>query len=104
MIQIICDDCEHEFFVDPSKAGGKVACPKCGDVNRIPALPVAREAGPVDDDEAAEDDVERLVVTLRPAMFRAHPLRFSTIVILVAGGIALELAASTMSTVPDWTL
>ena len=53
MIQIECDNCERTFPVEDRLAGGKVPCPMCGDINRVPeaatapAAAVAPAAAPV---------------------------------------------------------
>ena len=44
MIDIECDNCEKTFEVSDDQAGGKVACPMCGDINRVPDAPRARPA------------------------------------------------------------
>lgn len=46
MISKRCDNCERLIEVDDDKAGQKVACPDCGDINRIPAAPVAAAPAP----------------------------------------------------------
>lgn len=76
MIHIECDNCERTFEVDPGEVDEKVACPFCGDVNRVPDGPVAASG--------AEQEIRRI----HPAMVRAHPFRFLAIMILLAGGIA----------------
>ena len=92
MIQIVCDNCERTFEVDPSEAGGKVPCPDCGDVNRVPAAAAA--GGPGDDDDGAE----REIMVVRPGMFRAHPFRYMLIVVLFVGGIVGAILFATAAT------
>ena len=84
MIQLTCDNCEKAIQVEDSAAGQKVKCPSCGDVNLIPAggadraaakgLPPAR--GP-----------EARVMLVRRAMFRARPMRFLILVVVLLGGL-----------------
>ncbi|MCK4872256.1 MAG: PH domain-containing protein [Phycisphaerales bacterium] len=110
MIEIQCDRCEETIRVEDSQAGTKIECPFCGDVNRIPttssaptATPTAPApatpqpaaapvAAPVPADRAAAQGLppdsgpERHVCTVKPAMFRAHPLLgLIATVIFIAG-------------------
>ena len=95
MIEIVCDNCERTFTVDPREAGGKVACPDCGDINRVPeASPVTGRAG--------DDGPERELSIVRPAMFGAHPFRYLSILLLFAGGATLALAARFSESVWPW--
>ena len=72
VIRLECDNCERSFEVDPAKSGGKVPCPHCGDVNRVPAQVVAPGA---DIGELPPGDgPEREIRVLHPAMMRAHRL------------------------------
>ena len=43
MIEIECDNCERVFEVSPKQAGGKVPCPHCGDVNRVPPAEASQQ-------------------------------------------------------------
>lgn len=103
MIRIECDNCEMPFEVDPAASGSKVACPECGDVNRVPvaaAEPLrAARAEPARD--AAE---ETEICVVRPGMFRAHPFRYALIVLLFVGGVALAIASTTSERVAPWLL
>lgn len=84
MIRLRCDNCEKPIEVEDALAGQKVKCPACGDVNVIPAsggdraaaagLPPAR--GP-----------EARVMLIRRAMFRAKPLRFLLLAMLLLVGL-----------------
>lgn len=89
MIQINCDNCEKTFEVRDEDAGGKVACPYCGDINRVesPATPSAVQDRP--DGLPPDEGPEERIRIVRPAMFRAHPLKMILIVILVLGGFGL---------------
>ncbi len=86
MIEIRCDNCERSFEADPAAPGGKVPCPHCGDVNRMPP-----DAGP-----------EREICRLHPAMFRAHPFRYLAVAALAGAGAALAIWAWTYDTAPGW--
>lgn len=106
MIQIVCDNCEGTFEVDPAEAGGKVPCPTCGDVNRIPAddepaaPPEPAAEMPVGD---AGDGVEREIMVVRPGMFRAHPFRYALIVTLAIAGIVGAIFFAVAERVGGWS-
>ncbi|MHC4415795.1 MAG: TFIIB-type zinc ribbon-containing protein [Planctomycetota bacterium] len=100
MIEIQCDNCERPFEVDQGEAGGKVACPYCGDINRVPPGPAEEipprkvlppEAGP-----------EQEICLVHPAMFRAHPFRFLLLVALLIGGVVLAVMAASSERLDDW--
>ncbi|MBL8762871.1 MAG: PH domain-containing protein [Phycisphaerae bacterium] len=94
MISVVCDRCEKPFEVEDSKAGTKVPCPACGDVNVVrPSAGVdIRAADKPLSDHAAKMGLppafgpEVSIMTVRAAMFRAHPLRFLVLVAFVLGG------------------
>jgi membrane protein YdbS with pleckstrin-like domain/DNA-directed RNA polymerase subunit RPC12/RpoP len=106
MIEIVCDNCERTFEVSDDRAGEKVECPMCGDVNRVPAKPAAqRSPSPSGSRELPPDEgPEQEICVVRPAMFRAHPFRFLLVIVLVLGGFVLCIAASASekSGVPGW--
>jgi hypothetical protein len=109
MIEIVCDNCERTFEVSDDHAGGKVECPMCGDVNRVPAKPVNQGAGKAVPGAGAgelppPEAAEQEVCVVRPAMFRAHPFRFLLVVILALGGFVLCICASMpeKTGVPGW--
>ncbi|MEM7228729.1 MAG: PH domain-containing protein [Planctomycetota bacterium] len=82
MISIECDNCEKTFEADPKDAGGKVPCPLCGDVNRVPAAHTP-EADGLPPDAGPETDI----LAFRPAMLRAKPLAALIILLLFFGGL-----------------
>jgi len=104
MPTIICDRCEKSIEVPNPALGQKVTCPYCGDVNVIRSLanspaPVAvaatspgRAAAPTPTDRSAAAGYpssigpEQDVMVVRPAMFRAKPLRFLLLVAVVLAG------------------
>ena len=109
MIEIICDNCERAFEVPDDQAGGKVPCPMCGDINRVPepATAPAQQRPPEPAPRAADRlptdaEIEQEICVVRPAMFRAHPFRFLCILILVIGGLVLAIAAPANDSIPDW--
>lgn len=85
MIEIECDNCERTFSVSPEKAGGRVPCPHCSDVNRVPAQK------PESSDRPPEGGPEKEIYQVRPAMFRAHPFRYSLLVAIFLGGGVLTI-------------
>ncbi len=97
MITIECDDCERTFDIEDEQAGGKVACPYCGDMNRVPEAHGPQTKG-LPPDEGPEQDIS----VVHPAMFRAHPFRFLAIAVLVLGGIGLAVAAMSSDKVWAW--
>jgi len=89
LITLHCDKCERTFEVDPARAGDKVNCPHCGDVNRVPAGSAASAAPAPSASQATTTEQE--LMTIRPAMFRAHPFKYSGLLILFLAGLALVI-------------
>ncbi len=96
MITIECDNCERPFEADPA-SGDRLACPHCGDINRVqPARTqghAARTRSAPQEAEGAwpeglppDAGPEQFIRTVRPAMFRAHPFRGLVLLCLAAGG------------------
>ena len=82
MIIIECDNCERTFEAREEDAGSKVACPYCGDINRVPESAPSAPSDPAratalreDDDLPPDHGPEQHICHVRPAMFRAHPFR-----------------------------
>ena len=96
MLKIECDRCDKPFEVETEKAGQKVPCPHCGDINRVPAEPTAENLP-----SAAEP--ETTVRIVRPAMFRAHPFRYLFIVLMFFTGLAMAVSAWMEGGFPRWT-
>lgn len=119
MITLKCDNCDKPFEIDDDAAAGeKVACPYCGDVNRVPAqvgpaaaasaVPVGRAVDRGSTASAAAttapatraasataSDAEQTIAVVRQAMFRAHPLWYSLMVVVFLGGIVLAVLGAT---------
>jgi len=95
VIEIICDKCEKPFRVDEAKTGGKVPCPLCGDINRVPAVakPRGETTHAPDEDLPPEHGPEQEITVVRPAMFRAHPFRGLMVLVLIVGGITGSVIA-----------
>lgn len=94
MISKRCDNCEVLIEVDDESAGQKVACPECGDINRIPAAPVAaaaKERASGDRATAAglppDSGPEKRVAVFRPAMLRARPITFFGVSLAMLAGV-----------------
>lgn len=88
MISITCDRCDRPLEVPDDKAGERYTCPHCGDVNKVPEL---QSAGPVDRATKAglppDAGPEQTVMRLRPAMFRARPMLFMVLALVVILGL-----------------
>lgn len=102
MITIQCDNCDKTFEVPDAEAGGKIPCPHCGDVNRVPQPSPAPAAAAASEGPSGRGGVatsgssptgEQDVCTIRPAMFRAHPLRYALIILLGLGGVTTAIWA-----------
>ncbi len=102
MIKIACDNCELVFEVEPAEAGGKASCPECGDVNRVPAKAPPQHAAAAPATPHAQRTTEREICVVRPAMFRAHPLRGALLVMLLIGGSVLAIWSVGAEAVPSW--
>lgn len=107
MITLECDNCERTFEVDEARAGEKVPCPHCGDVNRVPEI---GEAGIVErvrsrpaEPHAPAPEREQTIMTVRSAMFRAHPFLYLLMVALGAGGVVLMIWTRAAPLEPHWT-
>ena len=108
MPRINCDRCDASLEFPDARAGEKAACPKCGDINRLPAVADADagetarrlESEPQPDRAALaglppDQGPEVRVRLVRPAMFRARPVGFSAVVLagLLGVGGALYFEA-----------
>ncbi|MEQ8850276.1 MAG: PH domain-containing protein [Phycisphaerales bacterium] len=100
MIQITCDRCDKSIEVPESHAGGKYACPHCGDINRVPSVESGESApasAPAPSapqrDRAAEAGYppdsgdEQTVMRIRRCWFRSRPIAFSIAALFFVGGI-----------------
>jgi len=84
MPTLTCDNCERLIDIPAGYKGSKIACPDCGDINRIPeSASEARDRGLPPD-----SGPEQTVMSVHPSMFRAKPLLFSTLTLLFLSGIA----------------
>lgn len=102
MIKLECDNCEKTFEVGDEHAGGKVPCPYCDDVNRVPSLPDQPDQ-PASSQTPPQRDEEQVCI-VRPGMFRARPFRYLFILILIFGGFALAISSKVSEQVWSWTL
>lgn len=86
-----CDRCEQLLQAPDDKAGAKVTCPKCGDVNIMPTMEGSSGGAGVDRAAAAgypaTNGPEQEVVKVRQAMFRARPVSGLLLVLGVVGGV-----------------
>lgn len=98
-MQIECDQCEQLFDAPEEKAGGKMPCPHCGDVNRIPELD-----SPLHQGLPSEDAPETTITIVRKSMFRAHPFRYIFIVLLFLGGLVVAAITPMLNDWPNWLI
>ncbi len=108
MITKPCDRCERTIEVEDNRAGAKVECPNCGDMNVMPDAPVrTKPAGstkrPEDLGLPPDAGPEQQVMLVRPALFRSRPISFSLLTVLAATGIVLAaIHLISPNTVPQW--
>jgi hypothetical protein len=100
VISIECDNCDKVFEVEPDAAGTRIACPHCGDVNRVPAA-ASSSPPPAPATGTAPPEAEREICVVRPGMFRAHPFRYLLILLLFVGGLTLA-GCATFSVIAAW--
>lgn len=109
MITKPCDRCEREIRVEDNRAGTKVECPHCGDMNVMPDAPLSPQK-PTGSGKRPEDlglppdhGPEQRVMLVRPALIRSRPISFGVLVLFATIGLVL-LAIHLISpaTVPLW--
>ncbi len=98
MMQIECDNCERVFDAAPEEMGGKVPCPHCGDINRVPSPAETPQATGLPPDAGPEQPI----CVVHPAMLRAHPFRFCFVAGLLIGGVVLAVFAKSSEHVWGW--
>ena len=104
-----CDACDRAFPVDPT--ADRVPCPYCGDINRINRASdpdPAPESGPTSsatdvDVPAKDDQAERALRVVRPALVRGHPFASAGAIGLMVGGLVTIVLGLT-SGMPEWLL
>jgi membrane protein YdbS with pleckstrin-like domain len=94
MIQLHCDACERLFEAPDDQAGQKIACPYCGDINRVPPAgqvvePAAQRSTNAPTGRAIADEPEKVIAVVRQAMFRAHPFWYLLMLFTFVGGLYL---------------
>jgi len=103
MIRFHCDRCERELTAPDENAGGKMDCPHCGDVNRVPQAPTTHPSGSsspaVGADPAQarhlppESAPEQRVMVVRPSAARSHPLGVVILGVLPPAGSIIAAIA-----------
>ncbi len=102
MIQFNCDRCERPFELTDDRAGEKLECPDCGDMNIVPAAPAP---APIESDSSESESAydpkadraadagyppnhgpEAPVVRIHPALMRANPLLFLGVLLAILLG------------------
>jgi membrane protein YdbS with pleckstrin-like domain len=116
VITLKCDNCEKPFQIEDDAAGEKVACPYCGDINRVPRGDSAPPAGSAPAESppapvkaagaipASPSEPERTITVVRQAMFRAHPFWYLLMALAFVVGVALAVLARTSQQVPPWSM
>lgn len=99
MISKPCDRCEHIIEVEDNRAGTRVECPQCGDMNIMPgaaSAPAASPGAPAGGRVRPEDQglppdhgPEQRVRLVRPAWVRSRPILFSLVVLVASGGVLM---------------
>lgn len=115
MISKVCDRCERTIEFADEKAGTKVECPHCGDVNLLPTGASGIDAGKKKSGGAARADraaaagyppdsgPEERVLLVRPAWMRSRPFRFGGVLVLAVTGLVLGLIhLINAQAVPAW--
>lgn len=108
MVIYPCANCERELEVDDDLAGQRVRCPHCGNVEVAPsraarmAAPRPARAAPVSEpalvpppSPAPAPDLERELARVHPVMIRARPVRGALLLLAIAAGAGLGVAAQT---------
>jgi len=70
-------------------------------MNRVPAAP-PRPGPPQAQEGHREQEKEREIIVIRPAMFRAHPFRFLLILMLFLGGLGLAVWSLAAAAIGVW--
>jgi hypothetical protein len=99
-VEIVCDACERSFPAEPTVE--KIACPYCGDVNRVPSSVPVETPATAPDSNDRPDTEERFLRVARPALVRGHPIAsLASSTTTLAGGGFLILALTSPS-IPHW--
>lgn len=122
-MQLECDRCEKLFDAPAEKAGEKMPCPYCGDINRVPETSAPEQSSDQPSDQAPETAPDRApaspdkpearglppesgpeieITVVRPAMFRAHPFRYLLIVAMFFGGMGLTVLTPMIERWATW--
>jgi xanthosine utilization system XapX-like protein/phage FluMu protein Com len=108
MIRKSCDRCDRLIEVDDAKAGLKVDCPACGDVNIMPATPAPGSTTSGISRAAAkgyppDKGPEVSVIQVRRAVFRARPISFSLVALISVASLVFALIhLVSPAAVPMW--
>jgi predicted RNA-binding Zn-ribbon protein involved in translation (DUF1610 family) len=99
-MQVRCENCHQPFDLPQPTLGMKAPCPHCGDVNIIRSIDAPNEdrAAAAGYPPAAGPEVT--VLTVRPAMFRAHPVQFLVVAAVLLAGAAGALFFGVFAATP----
>lgn len=109
MITKPCDRCERIIEVEDNRAGTKVECPFCHDMNIMPGIKPTPAADPGTrkrpEDQGLPPDhgPEMPVRMVRPAWVRSRPIAFFLVALLGAAGLVLgAIRLINAPSVPTW--
>jgi len=107
MITKPCDRCERIIEVEDNRAGTRVECPHCHDMNIMPgvkSVPApANRKRPEDQGLPPDHGPEMPVRMVRPAWVRSRPLSFAGVVLLGSTGLVLgAIRLINAPSVPTW--
>jgi len=95
MIEFPCDRCEKTLDAPNDKAGTKIECPHCSDINVVPeekTAPAEADARLLAMGLPPDSGVEQRVLVVRPSIWRGSPFRsFALLLLPIGGPIALYL-------------
>ena len=106
-----CPHCKQSVDTTAEKLGEPIICPSCGNPFEMDIPSAAVEAVQErDTSESTESDKsnlagemeERKLLTAHPVMFRAHPFRFSGLLLLLGLGL-FGIAQSLLGIVAGWS-
>lgn len=89
MLEYTCANCDRRLEIDSRLSGQRVRCPHCGNVEVAPALVPANPAPAGVDAPPAERELLRV----HPVTLRARPVMGAALVLAVAAGVGLAVAA-----------
>ncbi len=90
MLAYTCANCDRRLEIEDNLARQRVRCPHCGNVEVAPA---AARTGKTAPDPIGDAAPERELLRVHPVTLRARPAMGAVLVLAVAAGVALAIAA-----------